>query len=38
MAKKVTEAKCCQNTEKDAKEEKGILQKIWCFFFGCNCH
>ena len=23
--------------DKDSKEKKSILKKLWCFFFGCNC-
>lgn len=30
-------SKCCE-VKDDSKEKKGILKKLWCFFFGCNCH
>lgn len=38
MATNANKPKCCEVKEKDTKKEKGIFQKIWCFFFGCNCH
>ena len=38
MANKDKKADCCEIKEKDSKEKKGILKKLWCFFFGCNCH
>ena len=38
MANDENKPKCCTTDAKDSKKEKGILQKIWCFFFGCNCH
>ncbi len=22
----------------NGKEKKNFLKKLWCFFFGCNCH
>ena len=28
---------CCTAKE-DPKKEKSFLKKLWCFFFGCNCH
>ena len=33
-----TKKACCTTDNKKSKKEKSIFQKIWCFFFGCNCH
>lgn len=29
-------SECCEVNDK--KEKKSILKRLWCLFFGCNCH
>jgi len=37
MPSNVNKPKCCEVKE-NPKEKKSVFKRLWCFFFGCNCH